>query len=78
MRHETPERQTAQFVQLKNGVCQVHPILDWSRETVLGYIAEHGLPINEDHWDPTKGRDQRGECLIGDKCGLKSDRAEAS
>jgi phosphoadenosine phosphosulfate reductase len=72
MRHETPERQTADFVQFKNGVYQVHPILDWSREVALNYLAEHDLPINEDHWDPTKGRDQRGECLIGDNCGLAS------
>lgn len=70
MRHETPERQSADFVQYKNGVYQVHPILDWSRAEILHYLTEHGLPINEDHCDPTKGRDQRGECLIGDNCGL--------
>lgn len=72
MRHETPERQAAELVQVKNGVYQVHPILDWSRDTVLDYIVKHDLPINEDHWDPTKGRDQRGECLIGDNCGLST------
>lgn len=77
MRHETPERQTADFVQFKNGIYQIHPILDWTREAVLDYVAEHDLPINEDHWDPTKGRDQRGECLIGDNCGLKSTHADA-
>ena len=72
MRHETPERQAADFVQFKNGVYQIHPILDWSHEAALNYLAEHDLPINEDHWDPTKGRDQRGECLIGDNCGIGS------
>ncbi len=72
MRHETPERQEADFVQYKNGVYQIHPILDWSREAALRYLAEHDLPINDNHWDPTKGRDQRGECLIGDNCGLRS------
>lgn len=71
MRHQTWERQAAEPVQYKNGIYQVHPILDWSRETVLAYLAEHDLPINQDHWDPTKGRDQRGECLIGDNCGVK-------
>ena len=71
MRHETPEREAAEFVQFKNGLYQIHPILDWSRATLLAYIAEHGLPMNEDHWDPTKGRDQRGECLIGDNCGTQ-------
>ena len=71
MRHETPERRAADFVQLKNGVYQIHPILDWTREAILAYLSEHALPINEDHWDPTKGRDQRGECLIGDNCGIK-------
>ena len=70
MRHETPERRAADFVQMKNGVYQIHPILDWTREAVLTYLSEHALPMNEDHWDPTKGRDQRGECLIGDNCGL--------
>ncbi len=72
MRHETPERQTADFVQFKNGVHQIHPILDWSREVALSYLVEHDLPINNDHWDPTKGRDQRGECLIGDNCGVEA------
>ena len=70
MRHETPERQTAELVQYKNGIYQVHPILDWSRDSLFAYLGEHDLPINQDHWDPTKGRDQRGECLIGDKCGI--------
>jgi len=72
MRHETPERRAADFVQLKNGVYQIHPILDWTRDDILAYLAAHDLPINADHWDPTKGRDQRGECLIGDNCGLVS------
>jgi len=71
MRHESPERQRADFVQLKNGVHQVHPILDWTRDDILCYLSENGLPVNEDHWDLTKGRDQHGECLIGDRCGLK-------
>ena len=70
MRHETPERQAAEPIQLKNGLYQVHPILDWTKAQALDYLQRHGLPINEDHWDPTKGRDQRGECLIGDYCGL--------
>lgn len=71
MRHESPERQAADYVQLKNGVYQVHPILDWSRDDILRYLNEHGLPLNDDHWDPTKGRDQSGECLIGDHCGVQ-------
>jgi phosphoadenosine phosphosulfate reductase len=71
MRHETPERQAAELMQYKNGIYQVHPILDWSRDAMLAYLAEHDLPINLDHWDPTKGRDQRGECLIGDHCGVR-------
>jgi phosphoadenosine phosphosulfate reductase len=71
MRHETPERQAAELVQHKNGIYQVHPILDWSRDTMLAYLTEYDLPINQDHWDPTKGRDQRGECLIGDHCGVR-------
>jgi phosphoadenosine phosphosulfate reductase len=70
MRFETPEREQADFVQYKNGVYQIHPILDWTRAQILQYLADHDLPRNEDHWDPTKGRDQTGECLIGDHCGL--------
>jgi 3'-phosphoadenosine 5'-phosphosulfate sulfotransferase (PAPS reductase)/FAD synthetase len=50
----------------------VHPILDWSRDDIFRYLSEHRLPVNEDHWDLTKGRDQRGECLIGDHCGVRS------
>ncbi len=72
MRFETPERNAADFVQLKNGLYQVHPILDWSRDSLFAYISDNNLPINEDHWDPTKGRDQRGECLIGDHCGMEA------
>ena len=68
MQHETPERQAAQLVRYKNGIYQVHPILDWSRDTMLAYLSEHALPINEDHCDP----DQRGECLIGDNCGVRA------
>ncbi|EGV28545.1 phosphoadenosine phosphosulfate reductase [Thiorhodococcus drewsii AZ1] len=71
MRHETPERQAAAPIQFKNGVYQVHPILDWQKADALDYLELHGLPINADHWDPTKGRDQRGECLIGDYCGVQ-------
>lgn len=70
MRFETPERNASDFVQHKNGLYQVHPILDWSRDSLFAYISDNNLPINEDHWDPTKGRDQRGECLIGDHCGM--------
>ena len=57
MRHETPERRTADFVQYRNGSYQIHPSLDWTREAILAYLAEHDLPLNEGHWDPTKGRD---------------------
>ena len=74
MRHETPKQQAAEAIQFKNGVYQVHPILEWSHEVALRYLAEHDLPVNPDHWDPTKGRDQRGECLIGDNCGLTTTR----
>ena len=71
MRHETPERQLSEPIKFKNGMYQVHPILDWTKSQAFNYLRRHGLPINEHHWDPTKGRDQRGECLIGDYCGLK-------
>lgn len=70
MRHETPERQAIGPTQYKNGLVQVHPILDFQKADALSYLAYHRLPINSDHWDPTKGRDQRGECLIGDYCGV--------
>lgn len=74
MRHEANERARGDFVQRRNGVVQVHPILDWSRTDVNYYIAERALPINTGHWDVTKGREQRGECRIGEFCGTAPER----
>ncbi len=75
MRHESSERARAHFVQQRNGLYQIHPILDWSPSDVNYYIAERQLPVNTGHWDVTKGPEQRGECRIGEFCGSAPERS---
>ncbi|MFB1489888.1 MULTISPECIES: phosphoadenosine phosphosulfate reductase family protein [unclassified Thiocapsa] len=74
MRYETSDRARANFVQRRNGLFQIHPILDWSPSDVNYYIAERQLPVNTGHWDITKGREQRAECRIGEFCGTAPER----
>lgn len=56
------------YVRLKNGMYQLHPILDWTKQQAREYMREHDLRSNETHQDITKDQ-ATGECLIGDACG---------
>ena len=67
MRWETLQRLNAPFMEYKNGIYRIHPICDWSREQVTGYIKVNELPINNNHFDVTKGPDQSMECGIHTK-----------
>lgn len=64
MHWETEERKNAKLIELRNGIYRIHPILDWTEQQVLGYIALNQLPRNERHADVTKGPGQALECGI--------------
>tara|TARA_Y100000310_G_C20693855_1_gene824117 strand:- start:2570 stop:3232 length:663 start_codon:yes stop_codon:yes gene_type:complete len=70
MRWETPERSEADFIELRNGVYRVHPILDWSEDKVGKYMDRYDLPRNPGHDDPTKGPNRNLECKL-DEAGRK-------
>ncbi|MBS1257816.1 MAG: Phosphoadenosine phosphosulfate reductase [Candidatus Scalindua arabica] len=71
MRHETEERRKADFVQHNNGLYQIFPILDWDDCKINEYLMLNKLPVNQYHFDITKGPDQKRECNIWKECGIK-------
>lgn len=70
MRYETEERKNTKFLQFNNGLYQIHPILDWDYCKINKYIMLNKLPINQNHFDITKGPDQKRECNIWKECGI--------
>ncbi len=70
MSHETEERKNANFVQYNKGLCQILPILDWDHCKINEYLILNKLPINQNHFDITKGPDQKRECNIWKECGI--------
>ena len=70
MRHETEERKNAKFVQFNKGLYQIFPILDWDSCKVNKYLLSNKLPVNRNHFDITKGPDQKKECNIWKECGI--------
>lgn len=44
-----------------DGLIKVAPLLHWTSKDLWQYMQEHGLPDNEDYFDPTKGEAHR-EC----------------
>jgi len=66
MRWETPERADMPIIRLRNGIYQIHPIIDWSKEKIETYLSDNILPVNKHHFDITKGLDQKSECNMGD------------
>jgi phosphoadenosine phosphosulfate reductase len=64
MREETPERRTFDFVADRGSVLAIYPILDWSEIDAREYCIAHGLPMNENYYDPCKGRSQKAECSL--------------
>jgi phosphoadenosine phosphosulfate reductase len=70
MSHETEERKNTKYVQFNKGLYQIHPILDWDYCKINKYIMLNKLPINQNHFDITKGPDQKKECNIWKECGI--------
>lgn len=64
-RNETDHRREFQFVmQRSDGLYKFHPLLDWDSRRLFAYCKQHQLPINDDYFDPAKGKDQKQECGI--------------
>ncbi len=64
-RNETDHRKEFQFLmQRADGLFKFHPLLDWDSRRLFAYCKKHGLPINDDYFDPAKGKDQKQECGI--------------
>lgn len=64
-RNETDHRREFQFLmQRADGLFKFHPLLDWDSRRLFAYCKAHGLPINDDYFDPAKGKDQKQECGI--------------
>ncbi|MFQ5964573.1 MAG: phosphoadenosine phosphosulfate reductase family protein [Candidatus Scalinduaceae bacterium] len=70
MSYETKERKNIRYVQFNKGLYQIHPILDWDYCKINEYIMLNKLPINQNHFDITKGPDQKKECNIWKECGI--------
>jgi len=64
-RNETDHRKEFQYLmQRADGLYKFHPLLDWDSRRLFSYCKAHGLPINDDYFDPAKGKDQKQECGI--------------
>ena len=70
MGFQTTERSKRPVLEYKHNLYQLHPMIDWSREQVNDYLKENNLPINESHFDITKGQNLKSECKIDDNCGF--------
>jgi 3'-phosphoadenosine 5'-phosphosulfate sulfotransferase (PAPS reductase)/FAD synthetase len=57
-------------LEYKNNLYQLHPMIDWNRDKVNDYLKENNLPINDSHFDITKGQNLKSECKIDDNCGF--------
>jgi len=59
---QTEFRQSLDIVTAsKDGVIKVAPLFNWSEAQLDAYLAEHGLPNENDYFDPTKALETR-EC----------------
>ncbi|MDT8300172.1 MAG: phosphoadenosine phosphosulfate reductase family protein [Sedimentisphaerales bacterium] len=70
MGFQTAERSKRPVLEYKNNLYQLHPMIDWSRQQVNDYLKENNLPVNESHFDITKGQNLKSECKIDDHCGF--------
>jgi phosphoadenosine phosphosulfate reductase len=48
---QSPAREATPFAELdaQHGLIKLNPLLDWSREEVLAFAREHGVPLNPLH-----------------------------
>ncbi|MFB2538704.1 MULTISPECIES: phosphoadenosine phosphosulfate reductase family protein [unclassified Acinetobacter] len=59
---DTAQRAQMQPVSINpDGLIKVAPLLHWHAKDLWQYLQQHGLPDNEDYFDPTKAEDHR-EC----------------
>ena len=65
-RYQSVARSHTPVLKNVNGLYHLHPIVDWSRQQVEDYLNKHKLTRNLDHFDITKGLDQKRECGIGE------------
>ena len=64
-RNETDHRKEFDFLmQRSDGLYKFHPLLDWDSRRLFSYCKANSLPINDDYYDPAKGKDQKQECGI--------------
>lgn len=70
MAHETIRRRHMKIMEFRNNMFHFHPLLDWSRDNAMAYIASYNLPTNSGHYDIFKKLNPDCECGIHDKCGL--------
>lgn len=71
MGFQSRERANMPVLEYKNGLFRLYPAIDWTKEQANKYLEEHNLPVNQDHFDITKGASGKKECKIGDMCGFE-------
>jgi 3'-phosphoadenosine 5'-phosphosulfate sulfotransferase (PAPS reductase)/FAD synthetase len=62
MAEETPERRDMGYAQRNEQLVKIYPLYDWRQIDAVNYCLDRGLPLNEDYFDPCKGRGQSLEC----------------
>lgn len=66
-KEQTEFRQSMEIVSSsKDGIIKVAPLYDWSEEDMQNYLIEHGLPNEDNYFDPTKAIETR-ECGLHTK-----------
>lgn len=66
-KEQTEFRQSMEIVSSsKDGIIKVAPLYDWSEEDMQNYLTEHGLPNEDNYFDPTKAIETR-ECGLHTK-----------
>lgn len=65
MGFQTSERAKTDIFEYRNGIYRLHPIVDWTHQEARQYLEENHLPVNDHHFDITKGPSGKLECKIG-------------
>lgn len=71
MSFQSSERAKMPILEYKNGLYRLYPIIDWSEDQAIKYLEENKLPINNFHYDITKGSSGKKECRIGEEVGVE-------
>jgi phosphoadenosine phosphosulfate reductase len=70
MNFQTKERTKTQIFEYKKGLYRLHPVIDWTQKTAVNFLKDNNLPINNKHFDITKGPCGKMECKIGERGGF--------